>query len=90
VAELHRVARRWVVIADIRRSWLAAGGFRLASAALGFHPVTRADGVASVLRGFTAAELGTLVHQAVGVRPRVERSPFWRLVATWDKRALAP
>lgn len=85
IAELHRVSRAWVVISDLRRSWLAAAGFWLASLALGFHAVTRHDGVASVLRGFTARELGRLVVDATGVEPRVDRSAFWRLSATWKK-----
>jgi 2-polyprenyl-3-methyl-5-hydroxy-6-metoxy-1,4-benzoquinol methylase len=86
IAELHRVSRAWVVISDLRRSWLAAAGFWLASIALGFHPVTRHDGVASVLRGFTAGELRRLVSDATGVEPSVERTAFWRLSATWKKR----
>jgi SAM-dependent methyltransferase len=86
IAELHRASRAWVVICDLRRSWLAAAGFWLASLALGFHAVTRHDGVASVLRGFTAGELGRLVVDATGVEPRVDHSAFWRLSATWKKR----
>lgn len=89
IAELHRVARRWVVIADLRRSWLAAGGFWIASIALRFHPVTRVDGVASVLRGFTDAELSAWVQRATGITPRIERGRFWRVCAVWEKPVLA-
>lgn len=85
VAELHRVSRGWVVISDLRRSWLAAGGFWLASVALRFHPVTRHDGVTSVLRGFTTTELEGLVHDSIGVRPAVRRGQFWRISASWNK-----
>lgn len=84
VAELHRVARGTVVISDLRRSWIAAGGFWLASLALGFHPVTRHDGVTSVLRGFTAGELVRLVSDVTGVRPVVRRGIFWRLSVCWS------
>ena len=83
IAELDRVARRRVVVADLRRSWLAAGGFWSASWALGFHPITRHDGVLSVLRGFTAPELRDLVREAVGQAPAVRRRLGWRLVASW-------
>jgi hypothetical protein len=76
-----------VVIADIRRSWLAAGGFWIASTALRFHPVTRHDGVVSVLRGFTTRELATLIQRAVGVDARIEQGLFWRLSAVWPKSA---
>ncbi|HJQ21755.1 MAG TPA: methyltransferase domain-containing protein [Gemmatimonadaceae bacterium] len=87
IAELHRVARRFVVIADLRRSWVAAGGFWLAAFGLRFHPVTRHDGVVSVMRGFTAAELRSLVRDATGITPLVRRDAFWRLTAVWPKAA---
>lgn len=82
--ELDRVARRRVVVADLRRSYVAAAGFWLASWPLGFHPVTRHDGVVSVFRGFTPAELGALVARATGApAPRVRRALGWRVVAAW-------
>ncbi len=77
-----RLARRGVVIADLRRSALAAAGFRLGARVLGFDPVTRLDGVTSIRRGFTAAELARLLA-AAGVDARVERRPGFRLVASW-------
>ena len=84
VAEMHRVSRGWVIIADLQRSWLAAGGFWLASSALRFHEVTRVDGMTSVLRGFQAAELTQLVRDATGVTPTVRSGMFWRLTAVWQ------
>jgi ubiquinone/menaquinone biosynthesis C-methylase UbiE len=87
ISELHRVARRAVIIADLRRSHLAATAFGLASVALRFHPVTRADGITSVYRGFTARELTQLVHDATGAQPRVRNGAFWRLSASWTKKA---
>ena len=83
LAELNRVARGWVVVADLRRSRAAAAGFWLASLALGFHPVTRHDGVVSVMRGFTERELESLVREATGARPTVRRGRFWRVSAAW-------
>jgi SAM-dependent methyltransferase len=83
LAELNRVSRGWVVLSDLRRSWFAAAGFWMASIALRFHPVTRHDGVTSVLRGFTGNELEALVIQATGITPRVRHRAFWRLSATW-------
>lgn len=84
--ELDRVARKRVIIADLRRSWLAAGGFWVASRALGFHPVTRHDGVLSVLRGFTAAELRRSIASSVGVEPEVRQRLGFRLTASWTPR----
>lgn len=86
LAEMHRVARRVVIVADLRRSWIAAIGFWLVSWPLRFHSVTRHDGVVSVLRGFTAVELRRLVHEATGVVPAVQHRLGWRLVATWSAR----
>ncbi len=85
LAELDRVARRLVVVGDLRRSYAAAGGFWAASRLLGFHPVTRHDGVVSVFRGFTAGELLALVRAAApGARDlAVRRRLGWRVVASW-------
>lgn len=85
VAELHRVARRAVVVGELRRSWLAAAGIWLASWPLGFHPVSRHDGVVSVFRGFTAGELASVVTRAVGIRPSVRGARAFRLTATWSR-----
>jgi len=84
-AEVHRVSRRWVVVSDLDRSWLAAAGFWIASVVLGFHAVTRHDGVTSVLRGFTTSELERLVFDATGRSPSIWRGSFWRLSAIWSK-----
>ena len=87
IAELHRVSRGWVVISDLRRSRLAAAGFWIASIILRFQPVTRHDGVVSVFRGLTVAELRSLIGEATGGEPAVRRGIFWRLSATWSARA---
>ena len=87
VRELDRVARRRVIVSDIRRSWLAAAGIWLVSWPLRFHPVSRHDGVVSVLRGFTSDELSAVVRAAVGVTPRVRRHRGFRVAASWVPRA---
>lgn len=81
--ELDRVARQWVVVGDLRRSWIAAWGFWLVSWPLGFHPVTRHDGTLSVLRGFTTDELARHVLGATGRPAEVRRQLGFRLTATW-------
>ncbi len=83
VQELDRVARRRVIVSDLCRSYVAAAGFWAASWPLGFHPVTRHDGVVSVMRGFTAAELRTLVAVAVGTAAAVRHRIGWRVTASW-------
>jgi hypothetical protein len=84
--ELHRVARERVIVSDLRRSWLAAAGIWLVSFPLRFHPVSRHDGVVSVLRGFTAGELRDHVKMATGVAPIVRHHIGWRLTASWSPR----
>lgn len=81
--ELDRVARVQVLIHDLRRSRVAAAGIWALSFPLGFHPVSRHDGVTSVLRGFTRHELRTLVYDSTGAHPRVSRHLGYRLVGSW-------
>lgn len=83
--EMNRVARVAVVVSDLRRSWAAAGGFWLVSFPLAFHPVTRHDGVLSVMRGFTPEELSHVIHDALGVRPQVHRRLGFRLTTSWQR-----
>lgn len=82
--EMHRVARRLAVVADLRRSWIAAAGIWVSSFALRFHPVSRHDGVLSVLRGYRRHELAQLVHRAVGTMPEVRDRMGFRVTAAWS------
>lgn len=82
VAELGRVARRGVVIADLVPSRVAALGLWLASYPLRFQSASRRDGVTSVLRGFTAESLRRACA-AAGVVADVRRHPLFRVTAAW-------
>lgn len=86
IRELNRVARTRVVISDLRRSLVAAAGLWLGSFPLGFHPVSRHDGVVSVMRGFIPSELATIVERATGQRPKVTRRLGFRLTTSWVPR----
>lgn len=82
--ECTRVSRRRVIIGDLRRSWLAVAGLWSASFALGFHPVSRHDGVVSVLRGYTRDELDHLITRATGIAPHVFTGLGFRVTASWS------
>jgi SAM-dependent methyltransferase len=57
LAEMARVARRRVIVLDIRRSRLAYAGFVAWSRVFTRNRLVRYDGPLSVLRGFTRGEL---------------------------------
>ncbi|HET6579809.1 MAG TPA: methyltransferase domain-containing protein [Gemmatimonadales bacterium] len=80
-----RLARRAVIVADLRRGPLGPLVFRTGARALGFDPITMVDGVTSLRRGYTAGELRALLA-AAGVGGTVERRPGYRLVAVWRPR----
>lgn len=82
VREFDRLARVGVVICEPRRTPLAAAGIWTAAQVLRFHPVTRRDGVLTVQRSFTPAELAAVLDDA-GVRGAVRRRWGFRVVAWW-------
>jgi 2-polyprenyl-3-methyl-5-hydroxy-6-metoxy-1,4-benzoquinol methylase len=81
-----RMARRAVIVADLRRHPLAAPSFWCGGRLLGFDPVTLTDGVTSIRRGFRRGELVELMTRA-GVKGRVDQRRGFRLVATWHPQS---
>jgi len=81
--DCSRVARRGVIIADLRPSRLATFGYRLGGALLGLHHVTIEDGVISLARGFTPAALESLCVGVAGGPVSIASLPFARIVAWW-------
>jgi hypothetical protein len=71
-----------VLVSQLRRSPMARLAFWVGAHALRFDATTMADGITSLRRGFTAAELHALLR-AAGIRARVSCRPGYRLVATW-------
>ena len=82
VRAFDELARVGVIVAEPRRTPWAVGGIWLAALALGLHPVTRRDGIVSVRRSFTTAELRRLLAGA-GIEGSVHRRRGFRLVAVW-------
>jgi len=80
--ECDRVARRAVIVSDLRRSALAQLAFWVGARLLGFDPATRTDGLLSIRRGFLPGEMRSSLRGA-DLRGRVWRSPGFRLVAAW-------
>jgi len=83
IREMNRVARVRVIISDLRRSWVAAGGLWIASFPLRFHPISRHDGVVSVMRGFTRAELRQIISRALGIDVAPTSRRTFRITASW-------
>ncbi len=81
-----RLARRAAIVADLRRSAIAPLAFWCGARLLGFDPVTVADGMTSIRRGFTRTEMSSLMATA-GIDGRVHRRPGSRVVASWSPRA---
>lgn len=78
-----RLARRAVIVADLRRNRVARSAFWCGAHLLGFDGVTIADGMTSIRRGFSRQELLELLARA-GISGRVDRRPGFRLVVTWS------
>jgi ubiquinone/menaquinone biosynthesis C-methylase UbiE len=78
--ELRRVSRRGVVVNDLRRGLIPFVVTGASVVALGRSRVTRTDGLASVRRAYTVAELDHLLERA-GLAPR------WRSIA-WLPRVV--
>lgn len=89
--ELRRVARRGVIVNDLRRSRAALLGARLLAATVWrTHPVTRHDGPLSVRRSFTPGELLELGRRAGMAEARVHAHPPFRLALVADRTAGSP
>jgi hypothetical protein len=88
IATFGSLARRAVILADLRRSRVAMLALWFASYPLGFSGVTRHDGIVSLRRGYTRREFNEmLVEAAVG--PVARRRPGFRIVAAWEPSAVS-
>jgi hypothetical protein len=83
IATLDQIARRAVVLADLRRSRVAMAGVWAASVGLAMSGVTRHDAVVSLRRGYTKTEFDEMLRQA-GVRTVARYRRGARIVAAWS------
>jgi 2-polyprenyl-3-methyl-5-hydroxy-6-metoxy-1,4-benzoquinol methylase len=79
------LARRLVVLADLRRSRVAMAGVWAACIGLGMDRVTRHDAVVSLRRGYTRGELNAMLEEA-GAPVVATYRPGFRIVAAWEPR----
>ncbi len=81
--DCDRLARKAVIMVDLKRSRVAQVAFWLGAQALGFDPTTVQDGLTSIQRGFTPTEVQDLIESA-GVSAEVASVAPYRLVAVWN------
>jgi 2-polyprenyl-3-methyl-5-hydroxy-6-metoxy-1,4-benzoquinol methylase len=83
---LDRLARRLVIIADLRRSRLAMAGMWLAGRPLGLSATSRRDAITSLRRGYTRDELDGMLARA-GLPAHTRYRSWSRVVAAWEPRS---
>jgi hypothetical protein len=89
ITSLSALARRAVILADLRRSRVAMAALWLVSFPLGFSATTRHDGVLSLRRGYTRDEFNEILV-AAGLLPVARYRPGFRVVAAWEPSDLTP
>lgn len=82
LAAFGRLARRAVLINDLRRHRVAWSFIAIASRATRSHPMFVHDAPLSVLRGFTCAELADAARAAGFRGPRLRRAWPYRILMT--------
>jgi ubiquinone/menaquinone biosynthesis C-methylase UbiE len=85
LAEMWRVARRAIVVVDLRRSLLVWLATWLVTRAVAPNHVTRHDGPLSVRRAYSAAELACLARSAGLSRPSIRRPDPFRVALVAHK-----
>ena len=80
LAELRRVARRVVLVADLCRSPLGYAGAWVFARALSRSPITRHDAPLSARRAYTRAEALVLARTGGWGAPTVRATPFFRML----------
>jgi SAM-dependent methyltransferase len=87
LAGLYRLARRALVVNDLRRAWVPYAFGRAAFPALFRSRVSVTDGLLSIRRAFTERELKDAFAEAGVPGVRIRRSWPYRLLAVAEKAA---
>jgi 2-polyprenyl-3-methyl-5-hydroxy-6-metoxy-1,4-benzoquinol methylase len=84
LAACDRLARRGLVVSDLRRSWASLAAVSALSFAAG-NRIVRHDGPLSVRRSFTVRELASLAERAGLGYLRASREPWFRASLAGEK-----
>jgi len=85
--DMREIARRMVVISDLRRSRLGLIAAKTACRLLSRSPIVRHDGPASVRAAWTLDELSDFAAQAGMSEAKIQPCWPWRMLLTWERRA---
>jgi SAM-dependent methyltransferase len=80
----RKLSRKFVLVSDLRRSWIAAIGVHLLTATLFCEPMTRYDARLSIGRAFSFSEMNQLARRAGWANFGHKTFPFARQ-AIWLK-----
>jgi 2-polyprenyl-3-methyl-5-hydroxy-6-metoxy-1,4-benzoquinol methylase len=72
------LSRKFVLVSDLRRGWLATLGVRFLTATMFREPMTKYDARLSVVRAFTFSEMNLLAQRAGWKNFRQKTFPFAR------------
>jgi ubiquinone/menaquinone biosynthesis C-methylase UbiE len=88
--EMERVARRGLIVSDLRRSRTGRQLTALATRLLSHNRLTRHDGPVSILRGFRPEEMRRMAARA-GLRDaRIQLHPWFRVVLIQEDESGPP
>jgi ubiquinone/menaquinone biosynthesis C-methylase UbiE len=83
--ETYRLARHGLIMSDIVRGYLPLAAFRLVQPIFARHYLTRHDGILSIKRAYTPAELLEMARAAGIENARVSTHFPWRMTLVADK-----
>ncbi len=85
LSEMQRVARRCVVVSDLRRCWMGLVAAAVASRVMTRSRVVHGDAVRSVRAAFTERELRELADRAGMSGARIRRVWPFRMLLVWER-----